>query len=142
MFIITALLMLFAPPVAGWGSSLPGGHSVGDELYYTGPMKYHSLASMPMFSQYTMQPPLMTGLLGKVEGAGEGVDMLKMKFPMLLDTVLDLPLKDLSKEKPPPPDIRWWFMVLAVVFVLLVAAVVALFFIDGGDDSAAEKKEQ
>ena len=53
-----------------------------------------------MFAQYTHQPPLITGLVGTVEGIAEaGEDMLSMKFPILMNAVLDIKLEHLSREK-------------------------------------------
>ena len=105
--------------------------------------KYHSLASMPMFAQYTHQPPLITGLVGTVEGIAEaGEDMLSMKFPILMNAVLDIKLEHLSREKPPPADIRWVVGGIVAFFVLIVVGLGALLYFTMNEELGESPEEK
>ena len=106
-----------------------------------------------MFAQYTHQPPLISGLVGTVEGLADdnGEEMLKMKFPILMDAVLDIKLEHLSREKPPPADIRWVLAGMGAFFLCVVVAIAAMLYFAVDEDPAAqrapeeegnEKKEQ
>ena len=98
---------------------------------------------MPMFAQYTHQPPLISGLVGTVEGIAEaGEDMLRVKFPILMDAVLDIKLEHLSREKPPPADIRWIIAGMLAFFVLVAVALFAMIYFTIDDREIEEKKEE
>lgn len=150
--LLLLVLLLCEAHASFWNGkeTLPGGYELDDELFYTGPMRYHSVASLPMFSQYTMQPPLIHGVKGKVSGrAADGSDdALSMTFAALFNAVLDIKLTDLSREKPPPPDIKWLVAGIVGFFGLIIIVLLAIFLCVEDDkpqkdaESEAEKSKE
>ena len=114
-------------------TTLPGGYSVGQELHYIGSLRYTDAASaISSMSGITMKPPLTMGMKGIVVGPpGEPSlvgSALSLKFAMLFDEVVDVPLQDLSLEPPPPPDLEK-LKFYGILFISLFVGLLGAFWI-------------
>ena len=82
-------------------------------------------------------------MVGTVEGIAEaGEDMLSMKFPILMNAVLDIKLEHLSREKPPPADIRWVVGGIVAFFVLIVVGLGALLYFTMNEELGESPEEK
>lgn len=122
--------------------------AVGESLFYCGGVRYTSTASLvgPMMGGFSMEPPLIRGAKGIVEGPAsqvvEGVAALSVRFPVLFDKVLDVNLEDLARTKPPPPD--KWLVIggVAAFFTIAILLFAAIFYYAIQDDGEEPEQQE
>ena len=147
-------------------SSLPGGYSKGDQLFYTGATTF-SISRAGMSSDYwttflmtslqngqlSAPIPLTRGMECTVvgpsnaEGVGACDECLAMEFPMMFGSVLNIKVEELSREKPPPhPDATWraakLMMMMFGALILVIAVMTFLLWITlRNDDNSGDGEE-